>query len=71
MRKHSFIQYIAVIAAFVAGIFANVAARVILLPFVLPAKLQSLTGLFALLIQILISGVIVLAIGYFNGRRNQ
>ena len=53
MRRHSFIKYIAVIAAFLIGLLANVAARTFLLPRILPASLQPATGLLALLIQII------------------
>ena len=38
MRRHSFIKYIAVIAAFLIGLLANVAARTFLLPRILPAS---------------------------------
>ncbi len=67
MRKHSFIQGIAVIVAFIIGILANVAARSIL-PHILPVGLQSMTGLLALLIQIVVSVAIVILIGIFSRR---
>ena len=71
MRRHSFIKYIAVIAAFLIGLLANVAARTFLLPRILPASLQPMTGLLALLIQIIVSVVIVLMIGLISGRRDR
>lgn len=71
MRRHSFIKYIAVLAAFLIGILANVAARTFLLSRILPATLQPMTGLLALLIQIIVSVVVVLAIGWISGRRNR
>lgn len=71
MRRHSFIKYIAVIAAFLIGLLANVAARTFLLPRILPASLQPATGLLALLIQIIVSVVIVLMIGLISGRRDR
>lgn len=67
MRKHSFIRYIAVIVAFIIGILANVAARTVL-PHILPAGLQPVTGLLALLIQIAVSVAIVLIIGFLSRR---
>lgn len=71
MRRHSFIKYIAVIAAFLVGILANVAARTFLLPRILPASLQPMTGILALLIQVIISVVVVLAIGLISRRRDR
>ena len=68
MRKHSFIQIIAVIIAFIIGIVANVAARTLVLPRILPTGLQPMTGLLAVLIQIVVSGVIVILIGIFSRR---
>ena len=71
MRRHSFIKYIAVIAAFLVGILANVAARTFLLPRILPVSLQPMTGILALLIQVIISVVVVLAIGLISRRRDR
>ena len=68
MRKHSFIQIIAVIIAFIIGIIANVTTRTLVLPRILPTGLQPMTGLLAVLIQIVVSGVIVILIGIFSRR---
>ena len=71
MRRHSFIKYIAVIAAFLIGLLANVAARTFLLPRILPASLQPATGLLAFLIQLGVSVGIVVAFGLISGRRDR
>ena len=71
MRRHSFIKYIAVIAAFLIGCLANVAARSFLLPRILPASLQPATGFLALLIQIIVSVAMGLGIGLISGRRDR
>lgn len=68
MKKHSFIKGIAVIVAFAIGLLANIAARNLLLPHILPDNMLSLTGFLSLLIQIVVSVVIVLMIGFLSRR---
>lgn len=68
MKKHSFIKGIAVVVAFAVGLLANIIARNLLLPRVLPENMLPLTGFLSLLIQLLVSVVIVLIIG-FSSRR--